>query len=134
MKLTATIIAACMATASAFAPKGTQVSSTELYNYAPTKWSPRGGSNGYAPSGGASYAPSAPAAPASGPVSSGPPKSYSVTKWSPKGGAVPYGGSSNGMAASAPVAAAPAPAPAAPAGPTMADLAAQWAAMNKSAD
>jgi len=128
MKFFAFIAAASIATASAFAPKGSAVRSTELYNYAPTKWSPRSGA------GTSSYgAPSSRAAPSAPPAANGAsaPKNYAVTKWSPRGGSVPYGSGAPAASASAPVA-APAPAPAAPAGPTMADLAAQWAAMNKS--
>ena len=131
MKFFAVIAAASVATVAAFAPKGSAVRSTELYNYAPTKWSPRSGANtsSYgAPS--TRAAPAAPAAPAANGQTA--PKNYSVTKWSPRGGPVPFGSDAAPAASpSAPVA-APAPAPAAPAGPTMADLAAQWAAMNKS--
>mmetsp|Transcript_19866 Transcript_19866/g.37670 ORF Transcript_19866/g.37670 Transcript_19866/m.37670 type:complete len:131 (-) Transcript_19866:116-508(-) len=129
MKFFALIAAASMATVAGFAPKGSAVRSTELYNYAPTKWSPRGGAS---PSSyGAPSSRAAPAAPAAANGASAP-KNYSVTKWSPRGGSMPYGSAAPAAAASSPAVAAPAPAPAAPAGPTMADLAAQWAAMNKS--
>ena len=126
MKLFALIAAASVATVAAFAPKGSAVRSTELNNYAPTKWSPRSGA------GKSAYgAPSSPVA-ANGASA---PKNYSVTKWSPRGGSMPFGSAAPAAAvasAPAPVAAAPQPAPAAPSGPTMADLALQWASMNSS--
>lgn len=124
MKFTATIIAAILASAAAFAPKGSSVRrSTGLNNFAPTKWSPKGGAarapapSGFAPAPQAvSYEP-APVAAAPAPVASSGPKNYKMTKWTPAGGAQPYGAPGsftpaavNGMAASesvAPVAAAP---------------------------
>jgi DNA polymerase-3 subunit gamma/tau len=105
MKLSAAILAASVATAAAFAPKGALRTSTELNNwapggpgkpsYAPTKWSPRTG--GGVPGG-----------------------------WAPP--------ASNGAAASAYAPPAPAAAPAAPSGPSMADLATAWAATNSDKD
>ena len=126
MKFTATIIAAAIASVAAFAPKGTSVrSSTGLNNFAPTKWSPKGGSGGFAPRNPApqpaSYSTPEPIAPpAAAPVaSSGPKKSYSMTKWTPHGGAVPHGSAPASYApvngASAPASVAPEPVAAAPA-------------------
>ena len=72
-------------------------------------------------------APAAPATPSFASTGSGPKNLYSVTKWSPQGGSSPGAPAGWTPAGSAPAPAAAAPAPADP----MADLAAQWAAINK---
>ncbi|KAL7560458.1 hypothetical protein ACA910_020502 [Epithemia clementina (nom. ined.)] len=112
--------------------------STELNQYRPTKWTPQNGATGSATASVSSYSapPSYTAAPSnSAPVefggmpkaTTGPKGSYSVSKWSPQGGANP---GFNG----APAAAAAAPAAAAPSGPSLDELARQWAAMNSDHD
>mmetsp|Transcript_2392 Transcript_2392/g.3229 ORF Transcript_2392/g.3229 Transcript_2392/m.3229 type:complete len:142 (+) Transcript_2392:157-582(+) len=139
---TAVAVIALLASAEAFTVSNQSArSSTELFQYKTTKWTPQGGSSiGFSPAGassnGASSYQATPIAEEDKLEYGGMVKTivtikgdYSTTKWSPQGGCNPVFSIPSATSAAAPVAAAAAPA--ASAGPSMADLAAAWGKMNQ---